>query len=141
MSVDKIMREMVREEVNRALAPLQAAISGLRNQAAATAKLSSSLGVSAKHGPGRPSLGKSKRLAGRPPGSKGKRGRPAAEERSCAVIGCSNPARSKGYCANHYQKLRNLQKTGRTPHDWQENASSQTVKNVELPRGRAAKLK
>ena len=142
MSFDSMLRQMVREEVTRALAPLQALVLNLKAQTAATAKLAASLG-GVKRGPGRPPLlgPGGKRGPGRPVGSTGRRGRPAAAERLCAVIGCTNPARSKGYCANHYQKLRNLQKTDRLPPDWKENAAPQTVKNVELPRGRAASVK
>jgi histone H1/5 len=72
------------------------------------------------------------------------RGRPAAtraEEasgRKCAVIGCKRPARSKGYCSAHYQKLRLLVKTNRRPKNWVDDAGPQSVAEVVLPRGRAA---
>jgi hypothetical protein len=58
--------------------------------------------------------------------------------RRCAVIGCKRPARSKGYCSAHYQKLRLLVKSGRRPASWVDDASSQSVAEVVLPRGRAA---
>ncbi|XXF77995.1 vegetative protein [Myxococcaceae bacterium GXIMD 01537] len=58
--------------------------------------------------------------------------------RGCAVIGCDRPARSKGYCSAHYQKLRLLIKTNRRPSDWKDDAAPQSVKDPVLPRGRAA---
>ncbi|WNG31052.1 hypothetical protein F0U62_48855 [Cystobacter fuscus] len=58
--------------------------------------------------------------------------------RRCAVIGCKRPARSKGYCSAHYQKLRLLVKSGRRPASWVDDAPSQSVAEVVLPRGRAA---
>jgi hypothetical protein len=79
---------------------------------------------------------------GRPPG------KPAAQAvvarasseggRRCAVTGCKRPARSKGYCSAHYQKLRLLVKSGRRPASWVDDAAPQSVNEVVLPRGRAA---
>ncbi|HYO53703.1 cell wall protein [Archangium sp.] len=59
------------------------------------------------------------------------------DERRCAVIGCKRPARSKGYCSAHYQKLRLLVKTNRRPDKWVDDAAPQSVPDVVLPRGRA----
>ena len=59
-------------------------------------------------------------------------------ERRCAVIGCKRPARSKGYCSAHYQKLRLLVKTDRRPASWTDDAPPQSAPDVVLPRGRAA---
>ncbi|WP_241758883.1 vegetative protein [Pyxidicoccus parkwayensis] len=56
----------------------------------------------------------------------------------CAVIGCKRPSRSKGYCSAHYQKLRLLMRTNRRPTDWVDDARPQSVREVKLPRGRAA---
>ena len=61
-----------------------------------------------------------------------------ANDRPCALIGCKRQARSKGYCAAHYQKLRNLSRTNRLPSDWKEYAAANSVADVVLPRGRAA---
>jgi histone H1/5 len=72
------------------------------------------------------------RRPGRPPLAR------AGEEARCAVIGCKRPARSKGYCSAHYQKLRLLVKTGRRPEQWVDGARPQSVQDVVLPRGRAA---
>ena len=68
-----------------------------------------------------------------------KRGRKAASggARECAVIDCGRPARSKGYCAAHYQKFRMLDRTGRLPADWVADATPNSVNNLALPRGRA----
>ncbi len=69
-----------------------------------------------------------------------KRGGRAVEVagRRCAVIGCKRPARSKGYCSAHYQKLRLLVKSNRRPESWVDDAAPQSVPEVVLPRGRAA---
>jgi hypothetical protein len=71
-----------------------------------------------------------------------RRGRPPAarteEGKRCAVIGCKRPARSKGYCSAHYQKLRLLVKSNRRPEKWVDDAAPQSVPDVVLPRGRAA---
>ena len=58
-------------------------------------------------------------------------------KRACAVQGCGRPARSKGYCAAHYQKFRMLDRTGRLPSDWVADAPPNSVTNIKLPRGRA----
>ncbi|WP_410520574.1 cell wall protein [Corallococcus exiguus] len=58
--------------------------------------------------------------------------------RVCAIKGCGKPSRTKGYCAAHYQKLRNLEKTNRRPAAWADNANPNSVEDVQLPRGRAA---
>ncbi len=61
----------------------------------------------------------------------------ASGARGCAVKGCKRPARSKGYCSAHYQKLRLLIRTGRRPAEWVDDAAPQSVQDVVLPRGRA----
>ncbi len=141
MSIDQAIREVVAEEVARALAPFQGDLSALQRLAAA---LGAPVGA-VKRGPGRPRKDAGvaaplRRKPGPKPGSKrgGKRrGRVANSGRACAVIGCGKPARSKGYCAAHYQKYRNLERTGRLPSDWKPDASPNSVRNVALPRGRA----
>lgn len=65
-------------------------------------------------------------------------GRRAREVRQCAIIGCRRPARSKGYCSAHYQKLRLLVKTNRRPASWVDDAQPNTVPEIVLPRGRAS---
>ncbi|MFO0598785.1 MAG: cell wall protein [Myxococcaceae bacterium] len=128
MSFDKMIRELVAEEVERVVAPLAAAISQLEANGAVLARLAGALGQPLKRGPGRP-----------PKLAFGKRGTPGrkASGRVCAVKGCGKKMRSKGYCAAHYQKYRNLEKTGRLPADWVPDAAPNTVKNIVLPRGRA----
>lgn len=61
----------------------------------------------------------------------------AGGKRGCAIIGCTRPNRTKGYCGAHYQKLRMLVQTGRRPAAWKDNANPGTVADVMLPRGRA----
>jgi hypothetical protein len=133
MSLDKLLRDVVREEVARALAPLTSTVSELQSQSAIVARLASALGTPLpKRG------GRAARLVLLAKGKKGKKGKLIAEgPRSCALEGCGRPARSKGYCAAHYQKFRMLQKTGRLPSDWTEFAAEGSVKNITLPRGRA----
>lgn len=82
--------------------------------------------------PGRPAGRKASATAGR----RGPRG--ANTARACAIIGCPRPARTKGYCAAHYQKLRNLKNTNRLPSSWADFAPEHSVPDVVLPRGRAA---
>jgi hypothetical protein len=127
MSVDKMLRDMVAEEVARAIGPLSAQLAFVERFAAA-------MGQPLKRGPGRP------------PKSAGavvvaaKRGRPVGSGRggrACAIKGCGKKMRSKGYCAAHYQKFRMLEKTNRLPADWVADAAPNSVKNISLPRGRA----
>ncbi len=131
-SFDKLLRDVVRDEVERAMGPLAAAIEQLQEQGDLAARLASALGQPLKRGPGRPPklLGRKGRAGKRP-------GRPAGEKRGCAIAGCRKPSRSKGYCSAHYQKLRMLAKTNRLPSDWKDHASPGSVKDVVLPRGRA----
>jgi hypothetical protein len=67
-----------------------------------------------------------------------KRARVEEGTRACAVMGCKRPSRSKGYCSAHYQKLRLLMRTNRRPAEWVDDAKPQSVREVKLPRGRAA---
>lgn len=120
MSVDNAIRKMVRSEVEAAIAPLANAVNQLQGHGAVLAQLSAALG-----GPRRP--------APRP----ASRGRRAHNGRLCALMGCRRPARSKGYCAAHYQKYRNLERTSRLPSDWKDFAPPNSVSDVVLPRGRA----
>lgn len=129
MSFDKLLKDAVRDEVTRAIAPLAAAVEQLKSQGLIVGRLAAALGT----GPAR---------RGRPvklPVLKGKKGKAATSggARVCALESCGRPARSKGYCAAHYQKYRMLEKTGRLPSDWVEFAPEGSVKNVTLPRGRA----
>ena len=136
MSVDKVLREMVADEVARALGPVHAALAELQGNGAIIARLAAALGQPIKRGPGRPP--KNPFAPVKLPGTGAKRGRkPSGDTRDCAVIGCGRPARSKGYCAAHYQKFRMLDRTGRLPSDWVADASPSSVKNLALPRGRA----
>ena len=131
MSVDKMLREMVAEEVDRAVAPLAAAIAQLQSNASVIERLAAALGHPVRRGPGRPPKLLSLK-AGRP----GRKPR-AGAGRPCAVKGCGRAQRSKGYCAAHYQKFRLLERTGRLPADWVADAPPNSVKNIKLPRGRA----
>jgi hypothetical protein len=149
MSIDKLIRDMVRDEVARAMAPVTAAIEELQAQGAIIARLGEALGAPVKRGPGRPpkvaaapKVAPAPRVtvAARSKSTKGSKDRPeppAGEVRLCALEGCKRPTRSKGYCGAHYQKYRLLARTNRLPPDWVENAPPGSVKNVVLPRGRA----
>ena len=143
MSVEKAFRQMVREEVETQIRPLQLALVRLQDGVADLGALRSALSplqglLNGKHkgkrGPGRPpSLWGPKKKAG-----KRVRAESGANDRPCALVGCKRGARSKGYCAAHYQKLRNLSRTNRLPSDWKEYAPPNSVEDVVLPRGRAA---
>lgn len=63
--------------------------------------------------------------------------RGVALPRTCAIIGCNRPNRTKGYCAAHYQKLRMLTQTDRRPAAWKDHAAAWSVEDIKLPRGRA----
>ncbi|MDX2013184.1 MAG: cell wall protein [Myxococcaceae bacterium] len=132
-TVDQFLRSIVQAEVERAVAPLAAA---LEAQQEVLGRFAAAFGAPLKRGPGRP-----KKLS-LLPAVKVVRGgatkvRASSEQRLCAVMGCKRPARAKGYCAAHYQKFRMLKETGRLPSDWVEDAEPQSVKNIVLPRGRA----
>jgi hypothetical protein len=144
-SVDDFLRSLVQEQVEQALAPLTQA---LQQQGEVLSRFASAFGgaVQVKRGPGRPRKVQPLGLPALPAkaGKVGKRKagaavkvRASSGERLCAVIGCDRPARSKGYCAAHYQKYRMLKQTDRLPKDWVEDAQAQSVKNIILPRGRA----
>ena len=54
MSVDKVLREMVADEVARALGPVHAALAELQGNGAVIARIAAALGQPIKRGPGRP---------------------------------------------------------------------------------------
>lgn len=137
MSFDALLQDVIQKEVARALGPFTAVIEQLRAQGAVTARLASVLGAPMPAAP--------KRVALVPAAKPGRKPKAVSEvaaavdgaPRGCAIEGCGRPARSKGYCAAHYQKFRMLQKTGRLPEGWVEFAPEGSVQNVTLPRGRA----
>ena len=141
-SFDQILRDMIRDEVTAAMAPVVRVVAQLQEQGNLQAQLQSLLGGGVKRGPGRPRkfpLGFAALNVGRPAGRRGRKaGRTrGSNDRGCAIIGCKRPARSKGYCAAHYQKYRMLTRTKRLPSDWAEHSQPGSVKDLVLPRGRA----
>lgn len=134
MSVDKVLRDMVADEVARALRPVHTALAALQGNGAVIARIAAALGQPIKRGPGRPKKNPPATLVGI---GRSKTRRKERGSRDCAVIDCGRPARSKGYCAAHYQKFRMLARTGRLPPDWVADAAPDSVKNIPLPRGRA----
>lgn len=167
MSIEKPLREMVQAELRGRLGPMHKAIArmderldvieqltGIVHRLAPLATRMQSLQLSLP-GLNAPGGARGRGMAVPPPAPRGRpaavevvpapRGRPgrpplvrAGEEARCAVIGCKRPARSKGYCSAHYQKLRLLVKTNRRPTAWVDGARPQSVQDVVLPRGRAA---
>ena len=136
-SVDRMLKAMVREEVEQAIAPLRGVLEQYGARASVVDQLSSLLS-GGKRKPGRPPKILSLTAGSTRSGAKSGRKRgPNGATRSCAIKGCKSKARSKGYCAAHYQKFRNLRLTHRLPPDWKENAPPHSVKNIKLPRGRA----
>ncbi len=168
MSIEKPLREMVQAELRTRLAPMHKAVARMgesldvleelediihRLAPLATRMNSLQLALPGMAGPvpgGRSVAGGADNLKGRGRQAAAAevvpapRGRPVAapaaeaQGRRCAVIGCKRPARSKGYCSAHYQKLRLLVKTDRRPKSWKDDAEPQSVPEVVLPRGRAA---
>ena len=149
-SVEGAFRELIRSEIANQLEPLQDAVRALQNQseglnslqalAQQLSPLTALFGGAApvRRGPGRPPKALAARSAASPTTGR-RRGRPAVvNARACAIQGCRRPARSKGYCAAHYQKLRMLTKSNRRPAAWTEFAEPNSVPDVVLPRGRAA---
>ena len=138
MSVENAFRAMIRNEIESQLAPLREVVDLLRAHSAdlqALGTLAHQLSpITAFLSP----------YAGEAPAPKLVRGRTARADRSeengrgCAIRGCRRPARTKGYCAAHYQKLRMLTRTNRRPTSWEEFAAPGSVEDVVLPRGRAA---
>lgn len=165
MSVDKAFRDMVRGEIESQvkslrdqLAKLERAaedIEDLRNVVDRLSPLADLLGGGGGGGAARPAAKKAApKPAARPApkaaapapapapvssaGGKRRGRKPAEGVRICAIIGCGKPARTKGYCAAHYQKLRMLEKTNRRPAEWVDYAPPNSVQDLKLPRGRAA---
>jgi len=131
MSIEKVIRNMIRAEMDKRLEPLERATRALEAQAGVVNKLAGLFG-----GPG---LNLKRGLVGRPRKQKAARNTEKVVEagRNCAIITCKRAARSKGYCAAHYQKFRMLSRTGRLPNSWVEHATPCSVEDVMLPRGRA----
>ena len=134
MSVDKMLQQIVADEIAQALRPVHDALAELQGNGAIIARLAAALGQPVKRGPGRPPK---TAFSPTPVRAGAKRGRKPGEKRDCAIIGCRKAARSKGYCSAHYQKFRMLDRTGRLPSDWVADAAPNSVKNIALPRGRA----
>jgi hypothetical protein len=127
-----MLQEMVADEVAQALRPIRAALVELQGNAAIIARLGEALGQPARRGPGRP-----RKAVPQPVRAGAKRGRKPGAKRDCAIIDCGEPARSRGYCNNHYQKFNMLKRTHRLPSDWVADAAPGSVKNFALLRGRA----
>lgn len=128
---------MIRDEVQAAIGPLAAAIAQIQSQGNVLSQLQAALG-GGRRGPGRPpNPFKVSKLQLKAGGRRRTRAQNGQNDRGCALIGCKRPARSKGYCAAHYQKYRSLARTGRLPSDWKDFAPPASVKDVVLPRGRA----
>lgn len=136
MAIDRLLREMISAEVRAQLAPIHRTMAELQAQSIVMTRLAAALGEPLKRGPGRP---KQLVLPHRSSSKKGLEAPPRVDnaDRLCAVMECRRPARSKGYCAAHYQKYRMLALTDRLPAGWVDDAPPHSVENVVLPRGRA----
>lgn len=152
MSFEKALREMIRGELAALLNPLQKSIvqlergldslQALRNVTGQLAPLLGQRGreVALRHvqTQAAPQRAAPARAPARAPEVAPKAKAAPISGLSCAVIGCKRPSRSKGYCSAHYQKLRLLIRTNRRPADWVDDARPQSVRDLKLPRGRAA---
>lgn len=149
MSVDQAFREMIRAEISQQLQPLRQVVSRLEAEsenlqllgrlAEQLAPFAALLGLPAVAPAPTRARPAPAAKTGRSATRRGRPGRPpTVSNRMCAIIGCKNPARSKGYCSAHYQKLRMLIRTNRRPDAWVDDAAPHSVPDVVLPRGRAA---
>ena len=157
MSIEKPLREMVQKELQGRLSPLLKAIARMNERLDTLDEVKDLLyGLepmaerlmererAASAGEGRAEAPERARAQSEeapvPPPRAGRGGGAPASSagRACAVIGCRRPARSKGYCSAHYQKLRLLVKSGRRPPSWVDDAGPRSVPEIVLPRGRAA---
>jgi hypothetical protein len=138
MSIDKAFRDVIREEIKQYIAPIVSKVEALEKS---HGNVFDRIKQAFAEGPGRAvvkSIKPGKSPAVRAAPAKASAAKDAKEGADiCALIGCGRPARSKGYCAAHYQKYRMLQKTNRLPPEWVEYAKAGTVQNITLPRGRA----
>lgn len=141
VSVEEAFRTLIRNEVEAQFATMRDTLNQLQDLAQQLAPLTALVAsfTGGRVAPVAP------RRVGRPPkalATGAEAGRPrattGANARACAIIGCPRPARTKGYCSAHYQKLRMLTKTNRLPATWVDFAPPQSVPDVVLPRGRAA---
>jgi histone H1/5 len=155
MSIEKPLREMVQKELQGRLSPLLKAIARMNERLDTLDEVKDLLyGLepmavrlmereqAARTGVPREESPEEEQAEEAPvPPPRAARGGGAAASaagRPCAVIGCRRPARSKGYCSAHYQKLRLLVKSGRRPASWVDDAAPRSVPEIVLPRGRAA---
>jgi len=153
MSIEKPLREMVQKELQGRLSPLLKAIARMHERLDTLDEVKDLLyGLEpmadrlmererlALEGGSRADEEAEEAEEAPVPPPRAARGRPAASPggKPCAVIGCRRPARSKGYCSAHYQKLRLLVKSGRRPASWVDDAAPRSVPEIVLPRGRAA---
>ncbi|MFT3838961.1 MAG: hypothetical protein QM723_18420 [Myxococcaceae bacterium] len=120
-TVAAAIREVVEQEVAAALAPLEQQVAALVDTSGLIERIVRAFGKSPAH---RTSVRAKRR----------RNGTPAA---ACSIIGCARPPRSKGFCASHYLKYRNLERTRRLPKDWKPHAKPHSVRDIKLPRGRA----
>jgi hypothetical protein len=146
MSVDAAFRQMIRAEIESQLKPLQNVVSQLQQSTAdletlralanGLAPFAGLLGVQL---PAAAPAPRGRKPGAAKPGRKPRAAAAAASEGAvCAIIGCGAPARTKGYCSAHYQKLRMLIRTDRRPATWVDFPAPASVPDLVLPRGRAA---
>jgi hypothetical protein len=157
MSYEKVLQEMIQRELETHLRPLQKSLTQLEQRFESlqvlrevTRGLAPLLGqkgrevalrhVQAPAAPAAPQRAPAAVAAPKAPAvvAAPKASAASSDERGCAVMGCKRPARSKGYCSAHYQKLRLLIRTNRRPADWVDDAKPQSAREMKLPRGRAA---
>ncbi len=150
MSVDQAFRRMIRREIEAQIRPLRKVVARLQEASelgglkALAERLTPLAGFFSSGAVGSSNEPVIRRRRGRPPGStrakQSRRGRRpgTANDRGCAIKGCKNASRTKGYCAAHYQKLRMLIRTNRRPSAWTDYAPPNSVADIVLPRGRAA---
>lgn len=139
-TTEGLLEQLVRGELQRVLAPVIDAIIKMQG-----GKTSPHISVTETAAPapvkrGRVAVRRGKPASAAPVKAKASKKTRAADAAACAVIGCDKPARSRGLCAVHYQKMRNLLKRGELPETWKKDAHEpQSLKDIKLRRGRPGK--
>lgn len=138
MSVDQAFRTMIRAEIEQQLKPLRNVVMRLEEQSQDLDALGSIARGLAPFAEMLGSTARAPRVKTIPNRATPPRHKAESPDAACAIIGCDNARRAKGYCSAHYQKLRNLVRSDRRPETWLDDAPSHSVEDVVLPRGRAA---
>lgn len=140
-TTEGLLERLVRSELRRAMAPVTDAL--IKMQGGKVSPEAAEVATPAPVRRGRPAsaVKREKPVSAAPAKANKKAGKksPSAGT-ACAVIGCDKPARSRGLCAVHYQKMRNLLKRDELPQAWRKDSHEpQSLQDIKLRRGRPGK--